>query len=144
MLEAKTGKIVWKFYLVPKVEADPVRGPEGASPLDKSTWENAAGIPISGGGTWTSLTLDPDEEELFVPVGNPSPAFALNVRGASRLTASAGISYNKFLAKLPRVRAHNQPGRPSRSGLRGTVAAFSHDRSLRIVRLWRAADGESR
>ena len=62
MLEAKTGKIFWEFYLVPKVEADPVRGPAGASPLDKSTWENAAGIPISGGGTWTSLTLDPDEE----------------------------------------------------------------------------------
>ena len=48
MLEAKTGKIVWESYFVPKVEADPVRGPEGASPLDKSTWENAAGIPISG------------------------------------------------------------------------------------------------
>ena len=39
----------------------------------------------SGGGTWTSLTLDPDTRELFVPVGNPSPAFALNVRGGVNL-----------------------------------------------------------
>ena len=27
-LDAKTGKIVWEFYLVPKVEGDPVRGPD--------------------------------------------------------------------------------------------------------------------
>jgi PQQ-dependent dehydrogenase (methanol/ethanol family) len=84
-LDAKTGKIVWEFYLVPKVEGDPTRGPDGASPLDRSTWENAAGIPISGGGTWTSLTLDPAEGELFVPVGNPSPAFAINVREGRNL-----------------------------------------------------------
>ena len=28
----------------------------GATPLDMSTWQNAPGIPISGGGTWTSYT----------------------------------------------------------------------------------------
>src|SRR5262245_50384582 len=29
-LDAKTGKIVWQFFLVPKTEGDTVRGPEGA------------------------------------------------------------------------------------------------------------------
>src|SRR5262249_38231795 len=29
-LDAKTGKIVWEFYLVPKAEGDPTRGPPGA------------------------------------------------------------------------------------------------------------------
>ena len=58
-LDAKTGKIVWQFFLVPKTEGDTVRGPEGTSPLDKSTWKNVPGAPISGGGTWTSTTLDP-------------------------------------------------------------------------------------
>ena len=53
-LDAKTGKIVWEFYLVPKSEGDTVRGPEGASPLDNSTWKNVPALPISGGGTWTS------------------------------------------------------------------------------------------
>jgi hypothetical protein len=57
--DAKTGKIVWQFFLVPKTEGDTVRGPEGASPLDSSTWKNVPGAPISGGGTWTSTTLDP-------------------------------------------------------------------------------------
>jgi hypothetical protein len=33
-LDAKTGKIVWEFYLVPKAEGDPTRGPIGASPLN--------------------------------------------------------------------------------------------------------------
>ena len=48
-LDAKTGKIVWDFFLVPKVEGDAVRGPLGAPPLDASTWKNAPGIPIGGG-----------------------------------------------------------------------------------------------
>src|SRR5215471_4823871 len=59
-LDAKTGKIVWEFYLVPKAEGDPTRGPLGASPLDASTWDNSLpGVPITGGATWTSYTLDP-------------------------------------------------------------------------------------
>jgi glucose dehydrogenase len=71
-LDAKTGKIVWQFFLVPKTEGDTVRGPEGASPLNDSTWKNVPGVPISGGGTWTSTTLDPASGLLYVPVGNPA------------------------------------------------------------------------
>ena len=41
-LDAKTGKIVWEFYLVPKAEGDPTRGPQGASPLNASTWDNTS------------------------------------------------------------------------------------------------------
>jgi alcohol dehydrogenase (cytochrome c) len=72
-LDAKTGKIVWEFYLVPKVEGDPVRGPEGASPLDTSTWKNIPGAPISGGGAWTSTTLDPAMGSCMCPLGIPRP-----------------------------------------------------------------------
>ncbi|MBV8439788.1 MAG: PQQ-binding-like beta-propeller repeat protein [Hyphomicrobiales bacterium] len=79
-LDAKTGKVVWQFFLVPKEEGDEVRGPLGASPLDASTWKNPPGIPISGGGLWTSFTLDPDAGLLYVPVGNPAPDFAIDVR----------------------------------------------------------------
>ena len=76
-LDAKTGKIVWEFFLVPKAEGDAVRGPLGATPLDMSTWKNAPGIPISGGGTWTSYTLDAKTGLLYVPGGNPAPDFAI-------------------------------------------------------------------
>ena len=68
-LDAKTGKIVWEFFLVPKSEGDAVRGPQGASPLDNSTWKNVPGAPISGGGTWTSATLDPADGALVCARG---------------------------------------------------------------------------
>jgi alcohol dehydrogenase (cytochrome c) len=84
-LDAKTGKIVWQFFLVPKTEGDAVRGPEGASPLDNSTWKNVPGVPISGGGNWTSTTLDPATGLLYVPVGNPAPDYANGVRQGDNL-----------------------------------------------------------
>src|SRR5215469_738669 len=85
-LDAKTGKIVWEFYLVPKAQGDPTRGPLGASPLNASTWGNSLqGVPITGGATWTSYTLDPDTGLLYVPGGNPAPDFATDVREGSNL-----------------------------------------------------------
>jgi alcohol dehydrogenase (cytochrome c) len=84
-LDAKTGKIVWQFFLVPKAEGDIVRGPEGASPLDNSTWKNVPGAPISGGGAWTSTTLDPATGLLYVPVGNPAPDYNNSVRQGNNL-----------------------------------------------------------
>jgi PQQ-dependent dehydrogenase (methanol/ethanol family) len=88
-LDAKTGKVVWQFFLVPRQEGDPIRGPLGKSPLDAATWKNAPGIPISGGGTWTSYTLDTRTGRLYVPGGNPAPDFAIGVReGENQFTDS--------------------------------------------------------
>jgi len=84
-LDAKTGKIVWEFYLVPKTAGDPTRGPQGATPLNMSTWRNASGTPITGGATWTSYTLDPATGELYIPGGNPAPDFAIGPREGSNL-----------------------------------------------------------
>jgi PQQ-dependent dehydrogenase (methanol/ethanol family) len=91
-LDAKTGKIVWEFYLVPKAEGDPTRGPPGASPLNASTWGNSLpGVPITGGATWTSYTLDPDTGLLYVPGGNPGPDFAPDLREGSNLYSSSVV-----------------------------------------------------
>ena len=84
-LDAKTGKVLWEFFLVPKSEGDVSRGPEGKSPLDTATWKNAPGIPITGGGTWTSYTLDVKTGRLYVPGGNPAPDFAIGVREGENL-----------------------------------------------------------
>jgi alcohol dehydrogenase (cytochrome c) len=83
-LEATSGKIVWEFFLVPR-ENDPTRGPQGATPLNMSTWKNASGIPVTGGGTWTSYTLDPNTGQLYVPGGNPAPDFVTGVREGENL-----------------------------------------------------------
>lgn len=90
-LDAKTGKIVWEFYLVPRSPGDPVRGPEGTSPLDASTWHNTPGSPITGGGTWTSFTLDPATGLLYVPGGNPAPDFATGPREGSNLYSGSVV-----------------------------------------------------
>jgi alcohol dehydrogenase (cytochrome c) len=90
-LDAKTGKIVWEFYLVPKTAGDPTRGPQGATPLDLSTWKNASGTPITGGATWTSYTLNAATGELYVPGGNPAPDFATGPREGSNLYSGSVV-----------------------------------------------------
>ena len=90
-LEAATGKVVWEFYMVPRQEGDPTLGPQGKSPLDTSTWGNDAGTPISGGGLWTSYTLDPSTGLLYVPGGNPAPDFALAVREGGNLYSGSVV-----------------------------------------------------
>jgi alcohol dehydrogenase (cytochrome c) len=91
-LDAKTGKVVWEFYLVPKAEGDPTRGPPGASQLNASTWGNSLqGVPITGGATWTSYTLDPDTGLLYVPGGNPGPDFATDVREGLNLYSGSVV-----------------------------------------------------
>jgi alcohol dehydrogenase (cytochrome c) len=90
-LDAKSGRVVWEFYLVPKGSSDVARGPQGSSPLDSSTWGNPPGIPISGGGNWTSYTLDPAAEELYVPAGNSAPDFAAALRKGSNLYSGSVV-----------------------------------------------------
>ena len=41
----------------------------------RATWGNADDVPITGGGTWTSYTLDAERGLLYIPVGNPGPDF---------------------------------------------------------------------
>jgi alcohol dehydrogenase (cytochrome c) len=84
-LDAKTGKIIWEFYLVPKSPGDMERGPQAPSPLTGSTWSNPPGQPITGGATWTSYTLDPSTGVLYVPGGNPAPDFVLDLRPGENL-----------------------------------------------------------
>jgi len=88
-LEAATGKIVWEFYLVPKASDDPTRGPQARGASQASTWKNALGVEISGGGTWTSFSLDPTTGELYVPGGNPAPDFAKGLRKGANLYAGS-------------------------------------------------------
>jgi alcohol dehydrogenase (cytochrome c) len=91
-LDAKTGKIVWEFYLVPKAKGDPTRGPLGASPLNASTWGNSLpDVPITGGATWTSYSLEPDTGLLYVPGGNPAPDFAADVRPGLNLYSGSVV-----------------------------------------------------
>jgi alcohol dehydrogenase (cytochrome c) len=109
-LDAKTGKIVWEFYLVPKAKGDPTRGPQGELPLNGSTWGNSLqGVPISGGATWSSYSLDPETGLLYVPGGNPGPDFAVDVRPGLNLYSGSVVvldamtgAYKKHFKIVPK------------------------------------------
>ncbi len=87
-IEAETGNIVWESYLVPREEGDLARGPVSDMPkFTASTWENLGqeDLPVTGGATWTSYSIDPATGILYVPGGNPAPSYAAAVRGGDNL-----------------------------------------------------------
>jgi alcohol dehydrogenase (cytochrome c) len=90
-LDGKTGKIVWEFFLAPRVPGDEVLGPLSKTPLNASTWNMAPGLPISGAGTWTSYTLDLKNGLLYVPGGNPAPDFSSGAGEGSNLYSDSVV-----------------------------------------------------
>lgn len=74
-LAAASGKVVWKFDMVP---ADPAA-------QQALGWGNAKDVPVTGGATWTSYTLDPTSGLLYVPGGNPAPDFDHRLRPGKNL-----------------------------------------------------------
>jgi alcohol dehydrogenase (cytochrome c) len=75
-LDAATGRVVWKFVIVPTGEAP-----------GSETWPK--GVHIGGGSVWTSLTVDTASGLLYVPTGNPGPDFSSAYRpGANLYTGS--------------------------------------------------------
>ena len=75
-LDAATGRVLWKFQLVPTGNAP------GADSWPK-------GVRVGGGSVWTSITVDPQSGALYVPTGNPSPDFSGAYRpGANLYTGS--------------------------------------------------------
>jgi alcohol dehydrogenase (cytochrome c) len=92
-LAADDGHIVWETYMVPKVPSDLTRGPQGLMPAAAiTTWQNTPDVPINGGGSWTSYTLDPVTSRLYVPVGNPSPDFVESVREGDDLFTGSVVT----------------------------------------------------
>lgn len=92
-LDARDGHTVWRFDVVP--DSGPIR----------ATWHNTAGFPITGGGFWTSFTLDEPNGVLYVPAGNPAPDFETSVRPGQNLYTSSLIALD---AASGRVLAYNQ------------------------------------
>jgi len=82
-LQADTGKVVWETYTVPTDASQP--GNKKMQERALATWSNPNGVPITGGGTWTSYSLDAARGLLYVPVGNPGPDFTNRVRVGDNL-----------------------------------------------------------
>ena len=89
-LDASTGRVAWKFDVVPAT------GPA------RSTWGRgaASAYPISGGAFWTSFTLDEAAGVLYVSAGNPAPDFDAAMREGDNLYANSLIALDATSGKM--------------------------------------------
>jgi alcohol dehydrogenase (cytochrome c) len=94
-LDAADGHVVWQFNVVPD---------SGAA---RRTWtRESAKNPPTGGGLWTSFSMDAGDEVLYVPAGNPAPDFVLALHPGLNLYTNAVIALD---AKTGRVLSYVQP-----------------------------------
>lgn len=91
-LDTGDGHVVWKFSVVP--DTGPAR----------ATWTNHT-LPVTGGGFWTSFTLDASNDVLYVPAGNPAPDFDIARRMGDDLYSNSVIALD---AATGRMLAYNQ------------------------------------
>lgn len=74
--DAETGKLRWRFYVVPGDPKQPPENPAMAAAL--KTWPDANSDAQwskmgRGGGPWDSMAYDPDLDLLYVGTGNGDP-----------------------------------------------------------------------
>jgi alcohol dehydrogenase (cytochrome c) len=92
-LDAGTGRTVWRFDAVPNTDDA------------RTTWGNAHDKPLSGGGFWTSFTLDTARRLLYAPAGNPAPDFDLAMRPGKNLYTNSVLAIDIDTGKMV---AYNQ------------------------------------
>ena len=80
-LDAATGRELWKFDIIPDTGAARATWPSGAN-----------ATPPTGGGMWSSFTLDPVGGILYVPAGNPAPDFMPQLREGRNLYTNSVIA----------------------------------------------------
>jgi alcohol dehydrogenase (cytochrome c) len=86
--DAASGREVWRFNTVPAL------GEFGAD-----TWAGDS-AQTGGGGTWSTYTLDPQNGELFVPVGNPGADFDANPRDGRNLFTNSLVVLDARTGRL--------------------------------------------
>ena len=87
-LDAKDGRVVWRFDVVPSTGPIP------------QTWPTADRYPISGGAFWRAFTLDEKDGVLYVSSGNPAPDFDIAVRDGENLYSNSLIALEASSGKL--------------------------------------------
>jgi alcohol dehydrogenase (cytochrome c) len=94
-LDAGDGHVVWQFNVVPD---------SGAA---RRTWtKESAKNPPTGGGLWTSFSMDAGDGILYIAAGNPAPDFVIALHPGLNLYTNAIIALD---AKTGRVLSYVQP-----------------------------------
>ena len=89
-LDAATGRILWRFYVVP--------GPGGPGhetwPQDSENWK------IGGGGIWKVAAIDQDLGLVYYGTGNAFPGYAGELRAGDNLYTSSVLALEMLTGKL--------------------------------------------
>ncbi|HEV3334558.1 MAG TPA: PQQ-binding-like beta-propeller repeat protein [Bryobacteraceae bacterium] len=88
---AADGHELWRFHVVP--DSGPAR----------ATWKNLTDRnPPTGGATWTTYSLDPGAEVLWVSTGNVAPDFLLTLHPGDNLYTTSVVALDAKTGKLLR------------------------------------------
>jgi alcohol dehydrogenase (cytochrome c) len=86
--DVSTGERQWKFDTIP-----------GPGEVGHETWKNDA-WQTGGGATWITGSYDPSTDLLYWGVGNPSPAFAGDLRPGDNLFTASVVALHASTGKL--------------------------------------------
>ena len=107
--DLKTGKQLWKFYLVP---GDPAKGADGAASdpvmaMAAKTWKGEWWKTGGGGTPWDGIVYDPQTDSVIFGTGNgaPWPAEVRSPGGGDNLFTSSIVSLD---AKTGKYKWHYQ------------------------------------
>jgi polyvinyl alcohol dehydrogenase (cytochrome) len=113
-LDAGTGEVIWKSYVIPEAPA-----PRGKNAQGRQTWGPA------GGGIWSAPTVDARRSVIYVATGNgysdPQQAttdavLALDMQTGKILWSSQPIPKDIFAGGCPRENAAGNPNCPAELG----------------------------
>ena len=86
--DAKTGKLVWRFYPIP------APGEPGSETWSGDSWK------LGGGSTWYTGSYDPELNVIYWGIGNPSSDFYGGDRMGSNLYTDSLVALNADTGKL--------------------------------------------
>ncbi|GGR07311.1 pyrroloquinoline quinone-dependent dehydrogenase [Deinococcus ruber] len=87
--DAKTGKKMWTFDLIPT-----------GNQAGADTWQNADSTATGGGSIWSSYTIDANKGLIYMSVGNPAPDFAAEYRPGANLYTNSVVALDAKTGKL--------------------------------------------
>jgi alcohol dehydrogenase (cytochrome c) len=86
--EAKTGKLAWRFYVIP------AEGEPGNDSWPKDIWN------VGGGSTWYGGSYDPELNLVYWGVGNPQPMLNAASRPGANLYTDSVVALDAATGKL--------------------------------------------